>query len=69
MQADAQAWQPMGARYGVGHSVTSDHQACGRKNTVPVCLFNGLVDSGVEPKIVRADNQASQLVISRLRRN
>ena len=32
-------------------------------------LFDGLVDSRVEPEIVRADDQPSQLAISRLRKN
>jgi hypothetical protein len=69
MQADPQIRQPTGARDGVSHRRGCNHQARGRKNTVPVCLLDGLVDRRVEPEIVRADDQAPQLAISRLRRN
>jgi hypothetical protein len=34
-----------------------------------VRLFDSLVDGKVEPEIVRTDDQAPQLAISRLRRN
>jgi len=54
---------------GITHCRTADHQAGGRQNTVPVSLFDGLVDGGIEPEIVRTDDQVLQLVISRLRRN
>ena len=46
-----------------------DHQAGGRQNAVPVRLLDRLVDGGIEPEIVGADDQAPQLAISRLRRN
>jgi hypothetical protein len=36
---------------------------------VQVRLFDGLIDGKVEAEIVRADDQAPQLAISRLRRN
>jgi hypothetical protein len=69
MQADPQIRQATGARHGVSRGGRADHQARGRQNAVPVRFFDGFVDGGIEPEIVRADDQASQLAISRLRRN
>jgi hypothetical protein len=69
MQADAELGQPAGARHCIGGSRAADHQARGRQNAVKMGLFDGLVDGRVEPEIVGADNQPSQLAISRLRRN
>ena len=69
MQADPQIRQPTSARHGVSHRGGCDHQARSRKNTVPVRLLDGLVDRRIEPEIIRADDQAPQLAISRLRRN
>ena len=61
--------QPARPRHRVGRRRAADHQARGRQNAVPMRLFDGLVDGRVEPEIVGADDQASQLAISRLRRN
>jgi hypothetical protein len=69
MQADPQIRQPTRTRHGVGGGSAADHQARSRQNAVQVRLFDGLVDGTVEPEIVRADDQAPQLAISRLRRN
>ena len=69
MQADPEIGQPMGTRHSIGRGGAANHQARGRQNAVPMGLFDGLIDSGVEPEIVCADDQASQLAISRLRRN
>ena len=69
MQADAQIRQTTGARHGVSRGGGADHQARGRQNAAPVRFLDGFVDGGIEPEIVRADDQASQLAISRLRRN
>jgi len=69
MQADPQIWQPMGTRHRISCSRAADHQARGRQNAVPMALFNSLIDGRIEPEIVRADDQAPQLAISRLRRN
>ena len=69
MQADPQVRQATGTGYRIGDGRGADHQARGRQNAVPVGLFDSFVDGGVEPEIVRADDQASQLAISRLRRN
>jgi hypothetical protein len=59
----------MRARHGIYHGGAADHQARDRQNAVLVGLFDGFVDGRVEPEIVRADDQASQLAISRLRKN
>ncbi len=69
MQADPQIRQPMGTRHSIGLGRAADHQARGRQNAVPMALFDSLIDGGIEPEIVCADDQASQLAISRLRRN
>ena len=69
MQADPQVRQAPGARNGVSRGVRADHQARRRQNAVPVRFFDSFVDGGIEPEIVRADDQTSQLAISRLRRN
>ena len=69
MQADPQVMQATGARHRVSRGGAADHQARGRQNAVPVGLLDSFVDGGVEPEIVGADDQASQLAISRLRRN
>jgi hypothetical protein len=69
MQADVQIWTPAGACHCIGGSSASDHQARGRKDSVPMCFLDGLVDGRVDPEIVGADNQPPQLAISRLRRN
>jgi len=69
VQPDREARQTPRARYGITDCRTRDHQAGGRQNAVPVGLLDSLVDGGIEPEIVRADDQASQLAISRLRRN
>jgi hypothetical protein len=69
MQANPQIGQPMRARHRIGCGRAADHQARGRQNAVPMGLFDSSVYSRIEPEVVRADNQASQLAISRLRRN
>jgi hypothetical protein len=69
MQPDPQIWQAAGAGCRVSHGRRADHQARGRQNTVPVGLFDSFVDGGIEPEIVCADDQTSQLAISRRRRN
>jgi hypothetical protein len=69
MQADPQVRQETGARYGVSRGGGADHQARGRQNAAPVRFLDSFVDGGVEPEIVCADDQVSQLAISRLRRN
>jgi hypothetical protein len=69
MQADPQIWQATGARHGVSRGGGTDHQARGRQDAAPVRLLDSFVDGGIEPEIVRADDQAFQLAISRLRRN
>ena len=69
VQADTELGQSVGAGYRIGRSRASDHQARGRQDAIAVCLFDGLVDSRVDPEIVGADDQPPQLAISRLRRN
>jgi hypothetical protein len=69
MQADPQIGQPMRTRHGISGSSAANHQARGRQNPEPMRLFDSLVYSRVEPEIVRADDQAFQPAISRLRRN
>jgi hypothetical protein len=69
MQAETQPRQSAGARDGVGRRTTRDHQARRRQDAVPVRFLDSLVDGKVKPKIVRADDQAPQLAISRLRKN
>jgi hypothetical protein len=69
MQADPQFRQATGTSYRIGDGRSADHQARGRQKSVPVSLFDSFVDGGIEPEIVCADDQASQLGISRLRRN
>jgi hypothetical protein len=69
MQANPQFRQATGARDGVRRGGRADHQARGRQNAAPVRFLDSFVDGGIEPEIVRADDQASQLAISRLRRN
>ena len=69
MQADPQIRQSMGARDGVSRSGGAHHQARSRQNPAPVRFLDSFVDGGIEPEIVGADDQASQLAISRLRRN
>ncbi len=59
----------MRTRHGIGGGSAADHQARGRQNAVPMALLNSLIDGGIEPEIVRTDDQAPQLAISRLRRN
>jgi hypothetical protein len=59
----------MRARHGVGRGRAANHQARGRQNTVSMRRFDGFIDSRIEPKIVCADDQASQLAISLFRRN
>jgi len=60
---------PTGARHGVSRGEAADHKTRGRQNAAPVRFLDSFVDGGVEPEIVGADDQASQLAISRLRRN
>ena len=69
MQADPQIWKATRARHGVSRGGGADHQARGRQNAALVRLLDSFVDGGIEPEIVRADNQAFQLAISRLRKN
>jgi hypothetical protein len=69
MQADAKLRQPAGAGHCIGRRLATDHQARGRQDPMPMRFFDGLVDGKIEPEIVRADDQAPQLAISRLRRN
>jgi hypothetical protein len=69
MQADVQIRTPAGACHCIGGSSPSDHQARGRKDSIPMRFFDGLVDGKVEPEIIGADDQPPQLAISRLRRN
>jgi len=69
MQANPQVRQATGARDGVSRGGRADHKARGRQNAAPVRFLDSFVDGGVEPEIVGADDQASQLAISRLRRN
>ena len=69
MQADPQVRQTTGTGYGVGNGRSADHQARGRQNAVAMGPFDSFVDGRVEPEIVSADDKASQLAISRLRRN
>ena len=59
----------MRARDRVGRRWSCDHQAGRRQNAVPMGVLDGLVDGRVEPEIIRTDDQALQLAISRLRRN
>ena len=59
----------MRTRHRISCSRAADHQARGRQNAMQVRLFDSLVDGKVEPEIVRTDDQAPQLAISRLRRN
>ena len=69
MQTDAKFGQSVGTRYGIGGSVSPDHQARGGEYPVPMRSFDRLVDCRVEPEIVGADDQSPQLMISRPRRN
>jgi len=69
MQANPQVRQATGARDGVSRGGRADHKARGRQNAALVRFLDSFVDGGVEPEIVGADDQASQLAISRLRRN
>jgi hypothetical protein len=69
MQADAQVWEPAGARHRVGRRRGGYHQAGGGKDALAVRLLNRLIDRRIEPEIIRADDQRLQLAISRLRRN
>ena len=69
MQTDAKFGQAAGTRHGIGGSVSPDHQARSREDSMPMRLFDRFVDCRVEPEIVGADDQSPQLVISRPRRN
>ena len=69
MQTDAKFGQSAGTRHRIGGSICPDHQARGGEDSVPMRLFDRLVDCRVEPEIVGADDQSPQLVISRPRRN
>ena len=69
VQADSKLGQTAGARHRIGRRLTSNHQARGGQNSVPMRLFNCLVNGWVETEIVGADDQSPQLAISRLRRN
>jgi len=60
MQADPQVRQATGTSYRIGDGWSADHQARGRQKSVPVSLFDSCVDGGIEPEIVRADDQAPQ---------
>ena len=53
----------------IARSRAPDHQAGSCQNAVSMSFLDGVVDGGVEPEIVRADDQAFQLAISRPRRN
>jgi len=69
VQTDTQFRELARAQDGVRRRGARDHQAGGRQYSVPVCFFDGLVDSRIEPEIVCADDKTFQLGISRLRRN
>jgi hypothetical protein len=69
MQADSQIRHTTRAGHSLGRGRRADHQARGRQNAVPVRFLYSFVDRGIEAEIVRADNQASQLAISLLRKN
>jgi len=69
VQPNPESGQLTGARHGVGCRRGRNHQARDRQDTLPMGGFYCFVYSGGEPEIVRADDQASQLAISRLRRN
>jgi hypothetical protein len=69
MQADTQPRHTTGAGHSIDGGRGADHQASGCQNPVPVRLLYSFIDSGIEAEIVRTDNQALQLAISRLRRN
>ena len=59
----------MGTDHCIDRRLPPHHQARGRQDSVPMRLFNGLVDARVEPEIIGANDQPPQLAISRLRRN
>jgi hypothetical protein len=56
MQTDPQVRQATGAHHGVSRGGGADHQARGRQNAAPVRFLDSLVDGGIEPEIVRADD-------------
>jgi hypothetical protein len=65
VQPNPEAWQTSRPDYCITGCRTCDHQAGDRQNAVAMGLFDGFVDGGIEPEIVRADDQALQLAISR----
>jgi hypothetical protein len=69
MQPDGETRQPPRPGHGVGRGGRSDHQTCRRQNAATMRFFDGVVDGGVETEIIRADDQAPQLAISRRRKN
>lgn len=69
MKADLEARHAPRPSHRIGGRRGADHQARGGENSVTMRFFDGLVDRLVETEIIRREDEALQLAISRLLRN
>lgn len=62
MAADVQFWDSARQVDGAAKRAPVRHQRCGRHDSALVCIHDGLVNARSQTKIIRIDDQPSQVV-------